>query len=311
MKFLLEHVDCDLCGGSRYRLRYRKPDDWLWGSQHEFPVVECEECGLVFVNPRPTAESMGPFYPEGYHDDRRGPEWAERYARELDYLDGLSPRCWLDVGCARGDFLLRARERYHDAELHGVDPYSEGVRDEALRDEGFFFHPCSLPECEFDDGQFDVVTAWAVFEHLHHPSRYFRELARVLAPGGRFFLLVTNSESLWSRRAYLEDVPRHTYHYSEATLRAYARRFGFGVERVVYDDRIWDGRGRRVFRYLLEALAGVTWETRFFGERNLAQRAAARLGRWFDRLVFHFHWEAALRRSGTLVAELSRPSSPS
>lgn len=308
MRFLLEHVDCDLCGGDRYRVRYRKPDDWLWGSQLEFPVVECERCGLVYVNPRPTPESMGAFYPEGYHEDRRGAVWDDRYSRELDYLDDLSPRRWLDVGCARGDFLLRARKRHPDAELHGIDPYSEGLRREA-RDAGIHFAPRSLPECDFDDDRFDVVTAWAVFEHLHHPSTYFREVARILAPGGRCFLLVTNAESLWSRRAYLEDVPRHTYHYSEATLRAYADRFGLGVERIVYDDDIWDGRGRRVFRYLAEGLVGVTWETRYSGERNLAQRAAAKIGQGLDRILFHFRWEAALRRSGILVAEFVQSSS--
>jgi 2-polyprenyl-3-methyl-5-hydroxy-6-metoxy-1,4-benzoquinol methylase len=48
-----------------------------------------------------------------------------------------------------------------------------------------------LPNANLKESSFDIVTAWAVFEHLHNPSDYFFEVQKVLKPGGKFIFLVT------------------------------------------------------------------------------------------------------------------------
>jgi SAM-dependent methyltransferase len=40
----------------------------------------------------------------------------------------------------------------------------------------------------FEDGQFDVVIAMMVIEHLFNPFHSFREVARLLRPGGYAFI---------------------------------------------------------------------------------------------------------------------------
>lgn len=42
----------------------------------------------------------------------------------------------------------------------------------------------------FDDGSFDVVTAFHLFEHVFNAATAPREVARVLRPGGRLFIAV-------------------------------------------------------------------------------------------------------------------------
>ncbi len=44
----------------------------------------------------------------------------------------------------------------------------------------------------FGDGAFTLVTANMVLEHLAHPLDFFREVSRVLAPGGRFVFVTPN-----------------------------------------------------------------------------------------------------------------------
>jgi SAM-dependent methyltransferase len=243
---------------------------------------------------------MARFYPVEYHDRRDHERGRARYARQLELLE-LSEDCVLDVGCASGDFLAHVLEARPGVRAVGVDAYSRGVRDARIE-----FHPRPLPECGLAAASFPLITAWAVFEHLHAPSRYFEEVARLLVPGGRFVFLVTNSESLFSRRAFREDVPRHTYHFSERALASYAERFGFRMTRCLYDDSVFDGRGKGTLRWLFARAAGVDWSD---VRRGLApaQRAAANVGRALDNLVFAAHWEALLRRSGTLVAEFRKP----
>lgn len=298
----LETVPCDLCGGSRTRERYRKPDVKTWITDFEFPVVECAGCGLVFVNPRPTPASMAQFYRKDYHEGRDSERHTRRYARQLKFMPPLDSQTWLDVGCARGDFLSYVLDRHPGLHAYGVDTYSDKVNDPRIH---FVNRP--LDECGFAEGQFDLVTAWAVFEHLHQPSRYFAEVQRVLKRGGRFVFLVTNADSLYGRRGFREDVPRHTYHFSPAVLARYAEKHGFAFERLAYDDGIFDGRGKGTFQYMLSNAAGVGWPARRERRLNLWQAAATRAGKTLDRIVFAPHWEARLSCSGIIVVDFVKP----
>ncbi|QIL21421.1 class I SAM-dependent methyltransferase [Thermomonas sp. HDW16] len=298
----LEHIACDLCGNPGYRVRYRKPDNWLRGSLYAFPVVECDECHLVYVNPRPTMAAMSSFYPTGYHDGRDHASYWPRYQEQQALLPELTGKRVLDIGCARGDFLSFLLDRGHDFEAHGIDAFSMGVADPRISFTKGSFNSAAYPE-----GWFDLVMAWAVFEHLHEPSSYFTEAARVLAPGGKLIILVTNAESLYGRVAYLEDVPRHTYHYSEKTLAAYAEKSSLRLLDVRYDDRIFDGRGRGMFRILLGRLAGFSWEKMMRNELQQHHRAAMMVGGLLDTMLFATHWEAKLRRSGIMVATYEKP----
>ena len=298
----LEHVRCDLCGADETRERYKKPDTGRWTSDFEFPVVECLKCGLVYVNPRPTERGMAPFYDGDYHAGRDSAQHERRYARQLEFLPPLANEALLDIGCARGDFLRYALGRAPGLQAFGVDAYSPGVGDPRID-----FQQSSLLDCRFPAASFDLVTAWAVFEHLHQPSAYFAEVRRILKPGGRFVFLVTNAQSLWSRRAYGEDVPRHTFHYSEPVLRHYAKKHGFLLERVRFDDRIFDGRGKGTFRWRLLRAAGVSWKDYAARRFTPLQHVARNAGKLLDGVVFALHWEAWLKRSGMIVAEFRAP----
>lgn len=296
-KFTLEHVPCDLCGASEYKLRYRKPDTWLRNCHYEYSVVECTQCNLVYVNPRPTVQSMASFYPGDYHAGRDDQNSQERYARQLRYLKLDAGDSVLDVGCARGDFLNFIHQTVSNIDLFGVDAYCEGVTNKHIK-----FHKCLLTEAPFDASQFNHITAWAVIEHVHNPKDYFVAVKRFLKPNGKFVFLVTNSESRYGRKAYSEDVPRHTYHFSEDTLQHYARDCGFSKCEFDFCDDIYDGRGFGTWQYSLKQLAGWTWEKELLGKVSVAQKFVGLAGNLVDRLLFKSHWEARTRQSGIVVA---------
>jgi SAM-dependent methyltransferase len=297
----LEQVNCDLCNGYRFRIRYRKPDTWLWLTPFPYPVVECLDCGLVFVNPRPTPQSMPRFYPEEFFSGRDSERFQKQYAVQLEFIPHLTRESVLDVGCANGDWLDFLRRRYPGIRCVGVDIYPRQIRYEHIE-----YQRRPLPECDFAENSFDLITAWAVLEHVHRPGEYFAAVAKLLKSGGRFVFLVTNSESLYSRNAYKEDIPRHLYHYSEKTLRQYADKFAFAFSHVVFDDRIWDGRGDGTFYFGLMSLLGVDWETMRLKKVGMLRTQAGRIGRILDRIVFSVHWEARKKTSGIMVCEFTK-----
>lgn len=304
MTFLLrlEHVSCDLCGSDDYIVRYRKPDNWLWSTSFEYPVVQCSNCGLVFVNPRPTFSEMRAFYPAGYHDTRDDELHWIRYEAQYEYVQSFRSKRILDIGCARGDWLRFLAGKWNDSEFHGIDAFSDGVNFESMT-----FNNCQLVNAKLPSSYFDLITSWAVFEHLHSPSEHFEAASNALHPGGRLVILVTNSESVYGRYAYKEDIPRHLHHFSEKTLTRYAHKHGLVIEAISFDDRFWDGTGKGAFRHMLRRLVGVSWKDVRDGKLAFPQRVALKLGDILDRLVFFSDWERRLKRSGIMVATLRKP----
>ena len=97
--------------------------------------------------------------------------------------------------------------------------------------------PCTLvtgADLPFDDGAFDVVLSFDVFEHIPDSDRHLREVARVLKPGGHYLLQTPNK---WTNIPFevirFRSLTRwRTHHCSLHTRRQLARRFdarGFEV----------------------------------------------------------------------------------
>jgi SAM-dependent methyltransferase len=73
----------------------------------------------------------------------------------------------------------------------------------------------------FPDGAFDIVTMLAVIEHLKDPAPVIDEVARVLAPGGRFVLTTPKRAAEWIIALYARDIgDEHAHYYTVDSLRA-------------------------------------------------------------------------------------------
>ncbi len=128
-----------------------------------------------------------------------------RYA-QADYEQRLfdtirGNEAWLDVGC--GNTVLPTWREAQERELVdragvvlGLDPFFEALtqhRSIALRVCG------GVDRLPFPDASFDVVTANMVVEHLSDPETQFREIARVVKPGGVFVLHTPNADGYSTR----------------------------------------------------------------------------------------------------------------
>ncbi len=84
----------------------------------------------------------------------------------------------LDFGCGDGEMVLAFREL-------GFDAYGIDIVDCPNLDAEHFhkigFDPYTLP---FEDNYFDYVCSSAVFEHVQNTEESFREIYRVMKPGG-------------------------------------------------------------------------------------------------------------------------------
>jgi ubiquinone/menaquinone biosynthesis C-methylase UbiE len=99
----------------------------------------------------------------------------------------------LDVGCGGGQFAIRLARRFPDARIVGLDLSPEQVararsRGASLRDRVSFVEGTAV-ELPFGEAEFDVVYSIGSIKHWPDRERGLRECARVLAPGGRLWVL--------------------------------------------------------------------------------------------------------------------------
>jgi SAM-dependent methyltransferase len=245
-----ERVSCNLCGADDAPTLYVLRDYRFSIDDIDWPVVRCRNCGLAYVNPRPTIDEISRYYPEQYFAHRGGLQ--RRYQRQVAYLP-TSPGRLLDIGTGRGDFLALMRDR--GWEVEGLEPFAPAANPDLLT-----IHRTFFPDnCDLPDQQFDVITAWAVFEHLHDPLGAFRESARLLRPGGSLIVEVPNLRSVRGWFSRMEDIPRHLYLFSPGPLAQYGRRVGLRLETVHHvTDLFSDASGAEAVRYLAARSLGIS-----------------------------------------------------
>ncbi len=118
----------------------------------------------------------------------------------IDYLmQGLSDKDLkiIDIGAGHGYTVKKLHEKGYDVAAADLFP------------ENFYYDPVECKKADvtrelpFDDESFDVVIAVEVMEHVHDHQLFFREVYRILKPGGQFFYTTPNILSLKSRVRFL------------------------------------------------------------------------------------------------------------
>ena len=117
-------------------------------------------------------------------------EPVQKTVLELAEREVPAPRKILDVGCGTGRLLQAAAERFPGASLEGVDA-AEGMVEQARGtniSQRTNFQVGTAENLPFPDSQFDLVFCTMTFHHWANQARGAAEIARVLAPAGRWIL---------------------------------------------------------------------------------------------------------------------------
>lgn len=111
-------------------------------------------------------------------------ECDRHLARVRRYLDPRRDDRVLEIGCSRGFLLQRVRQELAPSTV-GIDLNPEAIANSVI-DGSLVMDAQSLA---FEDESFDKLYSFHCIEHIPDLPRAFREMDRVLKPGGRALLV--------------------------------------------------------------------------------------------------------------------------
>lgn len=223
-------TNCILCGNdSSFSVLARK-DQIRWSCfGYDKKVIQCNKCGLAFLNPTWTDKEINSLYKEylRHREDfpgqiRKGfvAEYVWDHLRKEDRI--------LEVGCGFGTTLHFFEELGYN--IVGID------LDKSYCDDKSIFH------CDFKNfkTKVDFIYALQVMEHMKDPFAFMKKVMSTLLPKGRFFLEIPNLEdpllTIFKNKKFklFFYYPYHTFFYLPKTIEQIVKQFTskFSVKRT-------------------------------------------------------------------------------
>jgi len=186
---------------------------------------------------------VGAGYEEEYHEITIDPDgkkrclleerekWLLRVKEITDYLDSLSPRRILDVGCGLGWLLSYLNDNW---DKHGIE-ISKFASNHAKKYGNVFNGVLEDYPC---DSKFDVIVMNHVIEHLEDPIGALNRIRDMLKSDGIFIIGCPDFDCAAARRygdrfRLLND-PTHISLFSSDSMHRCLRDHGFKIKKVEY-----------------------------------------------------------------------------
>jgi SAM-dependent methyltransferase len=235
-----EETPCPACASPRYVQNF---------SKHGYAIAECQDCFSLFVNPRPTKESLEGFYARSLsarffvdtfypavEQSRREKLLPERAGRLETFLNeaGVSSGVVVDAGAGQGFFLDCLRGRLPSFSFRAIEPNPGFAA--LCRSKGFQTVENIVENNNEWSGEADVVTCFEVFEHVHNPEHFLQSLRKLLKRGGCILITSLAGDGfdiqLLREQSDIVAPPQHLNYLSLDGYRRLFERVGFRSVRI-------------------------------------------------------------------------------
>jgi len=234
-------VNCNLCDGNRYE---------FFTSVGGYKFVRCEECGLVYLNPRPAQQKTREEYSGDYQikrlleqEPRTKEEIEEEISKNIGRVEEVVKRFGnkgklLDIGCGAGFFIACLKRYGWDVMGVEVSEWAAKFAKEKLKLKVLLG---SFEDVEIGD-LFDLITMYHILEHLPNPLKSLKQVSRLLAADGVLIIKGPNLggfDRIWHGKNWRGYSDRtHLYHFTPKTYRMILEKAGFHAQWIAF--QYWD-----------------------------------------------------------------------
>ncbi len=234
---------CDICRSEISKTIFSELSLGLDYGKHDFTLedlkanyVVCQHCGTVSQYPLPEEDRLQRYYAtsQGYLIANYKNDVYQHRVQMIKEVTSLSKGKALEIGSCKGVFLQMLHEEL-EIEVFGIEPsedcceYSEKVGIPVVKS---LFENVDL-ENEKMVGEFDIVIAMCVLEHVKSPRAFLDKMARTVKEGGYLYIEVPSSELLSrfsTKCRFGENVNKiHLYHFTGQALAYLVNDLGFAV----------------------------------------------------------------------------------
>jgi len=226
----MKEIPCIFCG---------IPSDHIAITENGYTGRKCQECNLIFISPRPTADETAELYSDGHavmyadaqfqFDKIKGVAAASTLTTIREYKKSGS---LLELGPGAGSFLQEANKRGYQPYGIELNPIEARWITEKLR------IPCensALNESSFGGKKFDIIYHNDVLSHLYDPVGVFCDINRALKKDGLLVFETGNIADVdkVNYRYFSEFFyPDHLFFFGEHSLKLLLEKTGFKIVRV-------------------------------------------------------------------------------
>ena len=246
---MIQLTNCPACNSSTFR-SFIETTAQMHTSKERFNFDKCDDCQLVFLNPRVPLSKLKNYYTSHYLPYRGSEAWGKyesfvkgsqqkldltRVERIKEWHKTTSNSLLLDVGCGKPSFLKACKDELKCNTL-GIDFSDEGWNN-STED----YASLDLQVAEIKDLPLglhpDVITMWHYLEHDYAPQENLRSLQSISKPSTTLIIEIPNFDSS-SRKEFGADwagwhTPRHTSLFSPNNVELLLKNSGWEVSKIL------------------------------------------------------------------------------
>ena len=209
-------------------------------------IVQCRNCGFIFVANPPSADELRKYYSQAYFTDGQKGSYSDeeddftpadnnsrRKLREL--MRWKSGGLLYEVGCGAGAFLRQAQKYFT---VGGSDLSDAAVKSVRKRLNMPQVQSGDFLELELPEATFDAVVMFDVLEHLKNPLRNLEKVNCLLRPGGILYITTPDIGSLLFRcqtkKWHLMTPTEHLSFFSSSTIRLLLEKTRFDIVKICH-----------------------------------------------------------------------------
>jgi len=214
------------------------------GTNEQFTIVACEECGFCFLNPRPDKEGIKSYRSlQNTNSESKNNVLGNKVdlfikKRRIKKRFKLVSRIKksgkiLEIGCSNGELLSIFKK--HNWETVGIEKnpeerkYAQNSLNLDVREEEELV--------KFEEHFFDVIMLWHVLEKVHDLNKFLTTIFQKIKPDGVLIISLPMCESydavLYNKFWAGFNLPMNLYHFTEDSIKALMKKHSFEIKKII------------------------------------------------------------------------------
>lgn len=210
----------------------------LYASFNSANLVECLECGFIWLNPLPSSEELAILYNNAYNNNSESyftkiDKKIHRSRKRAKKLRKIFPKKslpnFLDIGCNGGFMVEAARKCGFNSSGVELDPESFRYAVNNYPKNSFFLGNIESFLNENPTKKFEMIYCSEVIEHVLDINSFVQSISKILNNNGYLYITTPNIRH-WRRPSNLTDwdgfcPPAHCQYFDTNTLKIILEKF--------------------------------------------------------------------------------------